>query len=139
MNYCSILDAWGNKNNTEGNKNNTEQNLDSNIKEVQGTSLIEQSNYMHLESNSTISEKHTFPNIEHFEPHNDKKFMSCDEICEHIINCRYCNEKMKLKYKSNFIEHFKNNKDTCILILVAIFVYLFFKLSANFMISERNK
>ena len=43
MNYCSILDAWGNKNNTEGNKNNTEQNLDSNIKEVQGTSLIEQS------------------------------------------------------------------------------------------------
>ena len=125
MNYCSISDAWGNKNN--------------NIENFQPHNNIEK---FHSYSNTNTIEHFVTDNnnnntIEHFKPHNDKKFtkvkskMSCDEILEHIQNCRYCNEKMKLKYNSNsnFIQNLtQNNKDTYILILVAIFVYLFFKL-----------
>lgn len=118
MNYCSISDAWGSKNNNIENvqPHNNIQSVNSNIKE-------------HFESvDSTIKE--------HFELTNDKKIMklmSCDEIFEHINTCRYCNERIRLKYKSNLINNFThNNKDTCVLILVAVFVYLFFKLLNKF-------
>ena len=118
MNYCSISDAWGNKNN--------------NIENFQPHNNIEK---FHSYSNTNNNNN----TIEHFKPLNNKKYtkvknkMSCDEILEHIQNCRHCNEILRLKYNtntnSNFIENLtKNNKDTCILILVAIFVYLFFKL-----------
>ena len=129
MNYCSISDAWGNKNN--------------NIENFQPHNNIEKfHSYTNTNTNTIehfVTDNNNNNTIEHFKPHNDKKFtkvkskMSCDEILEHIQNCRYCNEKMKLKYNSNsnsnFIQNLtQNNKDTCILILVAIFVYLFFKL-----------
>ena len=118
MNYCSISDAWGiNNNNIENvEPHNNKQNyieLDSTIKEVQNTSLIEQ--HFKPDSNETSSKPYA-------------KEFSCDDFLEHINNCPCCNRKMKLKYKSTFLNNFQNNKDTCILILVAIFVYLFFKL-----------
>lgn len=107
MNYCSISDAWGSKNN--------------NIENFQPHDIVQS-------VDSTIKE--------HFDPTNDKKIMklmSCDEIFEHINTCRYCNERIRLKYKSNLINNFTyNNKDTCVLILVAVFVYLFFKLLNKF-------
>lgn len=135
MNYCSISDAWGiNNNNIENvQPHNNKQNyieLDSTIKEVQNTSLIEQ----HFTESNVLQSK-SMVLIEHFKPDSNEtsskpyaKEFSCDDFLEHINNCHHCNRKMKLKYKSTFLNNFQNNKDTCILILVAIFVYLFFKL-----------
>ena len=134
MNYCSISDAWGiNNNNIENvEPHNNKQNyieLDSN-------------NQQHAQSAySTIEQHLTESNVEQFKPNSNEmrdtsskpyfmhaKEFSCDDFLEHINNCHHCNRKMKLKYKSTFLNNFQNNKDTCILILVAIFVYLFFKL-----------
>jgi len=128
MNYCSISDAWGNKNN--------------NIENFQPHNNIEKfHSYSNNDNNNDNNNNNNNDTIEHFKPLNNKKYtkvknkMSCDEILEHIQNCRHCNEILRLKYNfnsnsnSNFIQNLtKNNKDTCILILVAIFVYLFFKL-----------
>jgi hypothetical protein len=129
MNYCSISDAWGSN-------NNSQQTNIMQLGSVQPHNNIE-SNMTDINHDSTIKEVYNTPLIEQFKPHSEKKFskvkkqMSCDDIFEHVNNCRYCNEKMRLKYKSNYnlIQNFtQNNKDTYILILVAIFIYLFFKL-----------
>lgn len=124
MNYCSISDAWGiNNNNIENvEPHNNKQNyneLDSTMKELNSTSLIVE--HFKPESNETSSK----PYFMH------AKEFSCDDFLEHINNCPCCNKKMRLKYKSTFLDNFQN-KDTCILILVAIFVYLFFKLLNKF-------
>ena len=133
MNYCSISDAWGNKNNnieTFHSNNNIESqdtfntNNDSQYafnNNNSNTFIIEQSKQS---LDSTMSDsRNDKKNIKM------RKSLSCDEIFEHINDCHYCNEKMRLKYKSNLIKNFtQNNNDTCILILVAVFVYLFFKL-----------
>ena len=122
MNYCSISDAWGiNNNNIENvQPHNNKQNyieLDSNNQQHLTESNVLQSAYSN-EMRDTSSK----PYFMH------AKEFSCDDFLEHINNCHHCNRKMKLKYKSTFLNNFQNNKDTCILILVAIFVYLFFKL-----------
>jgi hypothetical protein len=140
MNYCSISDAWGTKNN---NIENFQPH--NNIENFQPHNNIENfHSYNNINTNTNNDNNNDNDNndtIEYFKPLNNKKYtkvknkMSCDEILEHIQNCRHCNEILRLKYNfnsnsnSNFIQNLtQNNKDTCILILVAIFVYLFFKL-----------
>ena len=114
MNYCSISDAWGNKNNNIENvqPHNNKQNyieLDSNNE--QSASLIVEPKSQHFGCRN--NEVQNTGLIEHFKPHNNK--VSCDDFLEHINSCRYCNERMKLKYKSTLLDNFQNNKDTCIL------------------------
>jgi uncharacterized paraquat-inducible protein A len=112
MNYCSIDDAWKN------------------------TDYI--SDQFKLYENP-YEKKNV---IENFDPNDKQKdygiqqayqcVFTCDNLWEHLNTCQMCRMKIRRRFSSKLIERLQNlvtdNKDTILLVLIAMFILVFFKL-----------
>jgi hypothetical protein len=119
MNYCSLKDAWG-----------SNDYISSQFKE-----------YMHppkqVESFESVdkNDKNDKVNINN-NLKNDDDEMTCDNVIQHIKNCRRCYKKVQnfMKMNNHSITHFgfesiiNENRDVIVLILIGISLMLFFNL-----------
>jgi hypothetical protein len=122
MNYCSIDDAWGD------NKISDQFQKYKNDKVCSDPTKI------------TCPVKEN-KNIEQFTENNNHNIevLTCDNILNHISQCKHCYHKMYNKFnipqKNEFINNLhyiiNNNKDTIVLMLIGIFIIMFFKLVNN--------
>lgn len=118
MNYCSIEDAWGNNDYITDNFKKYDNKV---IEKFENTN----------EKHENISEGHTNT----YETQNINKLTitySCDEILDHLDKCPVCRQKMRDRYGSKLIEKIQNlindNKDSIVLVLLALFILVFFNL-----------
>ncbi len=150
MNFCSIEDAWGKKNQSYISKNFK----DSTEEDCISTSSIESIRIKHKvndsrDKSSSPSSKHlkkkiNFKNIptdtltmsdssliETFtESVKDKK--NCHKLVNHIMKCKKCRDKLRKKFRPPLVSKINNlfddNKDICVLILIGFAILIFFKL-----------
>jgi len=119
MNYCSIDDAWKNTDYISDQfklyenpyeKKNVIENFDN-----------QQINYgIQRKQNKNVERKqHTC-------------VFTCDNFWEHLNTCQTCRMKVRQRFSSKIIDRIQNlvsdNKDTILLILIAMFILVFFKL-----------
>ena len=130
MNYCSIDDAWKNSNyiSDQYKKYENQNNINNNIEHFES-----QSNHnINPNINHTIN-----PNINHTINHNKYKCLfTCEDFIDHLNNCHVCRNKIRQKFSSKLLNKLQNklqniildNKDTVLLILIALFILIFFNL-----------
>jgi hypothetical protein len=145
MNYCTIEDAWKNSDYISDQfklyenpyqKKNIIENFDYNIKP---SNVSENTNF---EINNQQPSK-TVSSSENQKPviHNEHKScnFTCDNFWEHLDKCEECRKKIRHQFSSKVVERVQNlildNKDTIVLILMAIFILIFF----NLLVSIFNK
>jgi len=133
MNYCSLEDAWGKPGyitdqykkyeskddiveNFDQTINGNEVNYSINDNKIP-ENIINQNFMQKKNQNKKISQKCVF---------------TCDDLISHLNKCSSCRMKMKKHFSfklvgkiQNFIN---NNKDTILLILIALFILIFLNL-----------
>ena len=120
MNYCSLEDAWGKSDYITDQYKKYENNTIENFDEV---------NY--AINDNRISEipveksKQTKKIIQ-------KCVFTCDDIISHLKKCPKCRMKIKKQFSSKLVNKIQHiifdNKDTILLILMALFILIFFNL-----------
>lgn len=134
MNYCSIEDAWGKKNYMSNQLENYMDKLSNkeNNDEPDHYIVPKKQNEMSKIQNNVYEGD---MDVEHFTTNQQNIKKDCDSVLQHIKNCTYCQNKVRLYLKPRIIDNFQNlvddNKDTIVLILVAISILLFFNLINN--------
>ena len=160
LQYCSIIDAWGeNKITTNytdymidnnNNNNNNIENFNNNLSEINTVNnsypkpldFVQQdfSEKSKINSQREISKNHS--DISSWEKKNmfsytdtPNKPLLCDDYIIHIKSCKICQDKIKNYLRPNIIDNLystiDNNKDIIILILIGICILLFFNLIMN--------
>jgi len=124
MNYCSINDAWGD-------------NKISDQFQKYKTDKTDKTDKICLDPTKMTCPVKESNNIEQFTQNNHKvENLTCDNILNHINQCKHCYHKMYNRFnipqKNEFINNLhyiiNNNKDTIVLMLIGLFIVMFFKL-----------
>lgn len=149
MNYCSIDDAWKNSDYIsdqlrqyenpyeKAHENNNEKNIIENFncpKKNQINNLNMQYDLISNLNNQQMNNLNNQKNTNQMNNLNNPQVcvFSCDDFMEHLNTCKTCRIKMRNRFSSKMIERLQNvvldNKDTILLILMALFVLIFFNL-----------
>jgi len=120
MNYCSLEDAWGKADYITDQYKKYENNIIENFDEV---------NYA-INDNRILE-------IPVEKPQQTKKpiqkcVFTCDDFISHLNKCPKCRMKIKKQFSSKLVNKIQHiifdNKDTILLILMALFILIFFNL-----------
>ena len=118
MNYCSIEDAWGNNDNITNNF----KKYDNKVIEKFENTNDKLENISEGHTNTYETQKINKPTIAY----------SCNDFFDHLDHCPVCRQKMRDRYSSKLIEKIQNlindNKDSIVLVLLALFILIFFNL-----------
>jgi hypothetical protein len=135
MNYCLLVEAWGNDHITN--------NYDDYMKKNNHNEQFESTNYNHPISTSSFTLNDTKQNIHTL---NQQPIISCNDILLHIKKCQYCRIMIKNELDNNinqtklvtsntiiddFYKIIDKNKELILLILIGISIILFFNLINN--------
>ena len=116
MNYCSLEDAWGK---TDYITDQYKKYDKSQIKET----FIEKPIEKHMINDHGITQKNLY---------NNHHLYSCDNLINHLNSCPSCRMKMRQQFSSKLVDKIQqliiDNKDTILLILLALFALIFFNL-----------
>jgi hypothetical protein len=124
MNYCSLKDAWG-----------SNDYISSQFKEymhpAKHVELFESVDK--VDKNDKVNMVYVDNNIRNTK-HDDE--MTCDNVIQHIKNCKRCYKKVQNFMKINlhgfgFGNLINENRDVIVLILIGISLMLFFNLVSN--------
>ena len=118
MNYCSIEDAWGNNDYITNNF----KKYDNKVIEKFENTNDKLENISEGHTNTYETQKINKPTIAY----------SCNDFFDHLDHCPVCRQKMRDRYSSKLIEKIQNlindNKDSIVLVLLALFILIFFNL-----------
>ena len=118
MNYCSIEDAWGNNDYITNNF----KKYDNKVIEKFENTNDKLENISEGYTNTYETQKINKPTIAY----------SCNDFFDHLDHCPVCRQKMRDRYSSKLIEKIQNlindNKDSIVLVLLALFILIFFNL-----------
>lgn len=141
--YCSLTEAWPAL--YPDNKSESRQSKNDDTVNVSEKDYIEFKKYIETRENSKETEVKKYKNnIEHFENSKDVELkeevhkyhkihrdIDCDEILDHIHNCKSCMKKMYMRYncfgnKDNniFSDMIKENKDIVTVVIIGIMIIL---------------
>ena len=118
MHFCSLQEAWGNDNYITQNY--------SNFNDKKNTSSLNNS----IRNNS----KKNFKKIEKFSNFDKKKFVfnNHDDIINHVLNCDYCKQKLRMKLFNPLVSIIKKAideyREPIVLILITVFIVLLINL-----------
>lgn len=132
MNYCSIDDAWKNTDYISDQfklyenpyeKKNVIENFDN-----QQINYGIQNREVGRKQNREVGRKQN----KEVERKQQTCVFTCDNFWEHLNTCQTCRMKVRQRFSSKIIDRIQNlvsdNKDTILLILIAMFILVFFKL-----------
>lgn len=124
MNYCSLEDAWGKPDYITDqykkyeSKNDVIENFDQTI--------------INNEVNYAINDNRVPEKIIKNKNPVQKCVFTCDDLISHLNKCQSCRMKIKNQFSSKIVAKIQhiifNNKDTILLILMTLFIFVFFKL-----------
>lgn len=125
MNYCSLEEAWD-KSDYITNQYKKYESKDNIIENFDNT--------INNEINYAINDNRV-PEIIKQNPiqkKNQQCVFSCDDFFDHLNKCQKCKMKIKKQFSSKIIGKIQHiifdNKDTILLILMALFILIFFNL-----------
>jgi hypothetical protein len=155
MNYCTIEDAWKNSDyisdqfkiyenpnekkniienfESSNQQNNNQQNNNQRNNNQQNNNQQNNNQQTDNRPNSKFNNKQINYQIDNNRNNLDKVCsFSCDDFWEHLNSCQSCRTKIRNRFSSKVIERIQNivldNKDTILLILMAVFILVFFNL-----------
>ena len=144
MNYCSIDDAWKNSDYISDQLRQYENPYEKAHENINEKNIIENFNCPNKNQINNLNMQYDLisdlNNQQINNPTNTNQInnqpqvcvFSCDDFMEHLNTCKTCRIKMRNRFSSKMIERLQNvvldNKDTILLILMALFVLIFFNL-----------
>jgi hypothetical protein len=135
MNYCTIEDAWKNSDYISDQfkiyENPNEKKTIENFESSNNQQSNNQQN--NNQQNNKFNNKQKNYQINNNRNNSEKICsFSCDDFWEHLNSCQSCRVKIRNRFSSKVIERIQNivldNKDTILLILMAVFILVFFNL-----------
>ena len=131
MNYCSIEDAWGKSDYITDqykkyeSKNDIIENFDQTIINDEVNYAINDNRVPERILQKPVQNKKKIVQIQ-------KCVFTCDDFISHLNKCQKCRMKLRKQFSSKIfgkIQHIIfDNKDTVLLILMALFILIFFNL-----------
>lgn len=124
MNYCLIEDAWGKID-----------YISDQYKKYEGKNDIVE-NFDQIKINNEVNYAIDDNRVPEKNPTNIKTIntcvFTCDDFINHLNKCSTCKMRLKNQLSSKFVNKIQhiifNNKDTVLLILMALFILIFFNL-----------
>jgi hypothetical protein len=133
MNYCSIEDAWKNS----GYISDQYKKYDNNdvVETFEEPTIINNDiNYAindnrvpTIEKNNKIQYNKVVKKI-----NNQNCMFTCDNLFDHINKCPKCRMRLRKQFSSKVVKKLQtiifDNKDTVLLVLISLFIFIFFNL-----------
>jgi nitrous oxide reductase len=128
MDYCSLEDAWG-KVDYISDQYKKYESKDDIIENFNQTTMInDEVNY--AINDNRIPEKIISNKI--INNNNNKCVFTCDDFISHLNKCSTCRMRIRKQFSSKIVNKIQHiifdNKDTVLLILMALFILIFFNL-----------
>jgi len=125
MNYCSIEDAWRNS----GYISDQYKKYDNDVVETFNGDInyaINDNRVETIEKNNNIQYKNDD------QINNQNCIFTCDNLFDHLNKCPKCRMRLRKHFSSKVVQKLEtiifDNKDTVLLILIALFILIFLNL-----------